>query len=79
MSTDADDFTVVPFNLLPSERNPNHTKADVEAEKEMIRKRILPVENVNLLSDPKALELLRDLGSDLVCSPPISFIQNKKH
>ena len=72
MSTDADEFIVlVPFNLLPSERDPNHTVADVEAEKEMILKRILPVENIDLLSDPEALELLRNLGLDLVCSPPI--------
>jgi len=71
MTTDDDEFMVVPFNLLPSERDPNHSKADIDAEKEFIRQRILPVENIDLLSDPEALKLLRDLGSDIninICS-----------
>ncbi|KAF8543506.1 pyridoxal phosphate-dependent transferase [Trichophaea hybrida] len=65
MSTDNDKFMVVPFNPLPSERDPNHSKADVDAEKKFIRERILPVENIDLLSDLKALHLLQYLDSDI--------------
>jgi hypothetical protein len=66
MSTDADDFKVIPFNILPVERNPDCTQADINKQKEFIRTRILPVENIDLLKDPEALDLLRELGSDLI-------------
>lgn len=66
MSTDDDVFKVVPFNLLPSERKAGCTPADIEAERKFIREHILPLQNIDLLSDPKALGLLRELGSDLI-------------
>jgi len=66
MSIDDDVFKVVPFNLLPSERKEGCTPGDIAAERKFIRDHILPVENIALLSDPKALGLLRELGSDLV-------------
>jgi hypothetical protein len=66
MSTDDDEFKVVPFNLLPVERMEGCTQADIDKQKAFIRTRILPVDNVALLEDPEALELLRELGSDLV-------------
>jgi hypothetical protein len=66
MSTDDDEFKVVPFNFLPVERTEGCTQADIDKQKEFIRTRILPVDNAALLEDQEALELLRELGSDLV-------------
>lgn len=71
MSTQEDDFVVVPLNELPSELK-NGTPEEVEAEKQKIRDRVLQKTNAEIVSedegrpkDDKALALLRALGSDL--------------
>jgi hypothetical protein len=56
---------VVPFNMLPTERNNAGPKA-VEDQKTLIEKRILGVSNEDLMRDSVAADLLKDLGSDLM-------------
>jgi len=65
MST-GDNFRVVPFNLLPSERKAGCTQANIEAKRNFICEHIIPVENIDLLSNRKTLGLLRELGLDLI-------------
>ena len=60
------DLVVVPFNMLPSEMEPGATLADVEREKEFIRKRILNRPNEELVHDTEAMKLVQKLGSDLM-------------
>ena len=71
MSTNDDDFVVVPLNELPSEIK-NGTPEEIEAEKQKIRDRVLQKTNAEIVSedesrpkDDQALALLRALGSDL--------------
>lgn len=72
MTDDSMPFTVVPFNMLPSELAPDATPESIEAEKEWIRNNILGSSNLNIVSSnstspggDSALSLLRKLGSDL--------------
>jgi len=65
-------YTVVPFNMLPSELAENSTPDSVEAEKQWIRDNILSSSNLAIVSNEStspggdtALSLLRKLGSDL--------------
>lgn len=71
--TDADSpFVCVPFNELPSERDPNSTPRKVENEKRRIRKEIINKPNSQIIAEDrnrkpeaKATKLMRALGSDL--------------
>lgn len=54
MSTDSDDFIVVPLN-----------EAGGEAEKKFIRTHILGQSNEALVNDPQAMQVLKSLGSDM--------------
>lgn len=72
MTDDDMSFTVVPFNMLPSELDPDATPSSIEAEKQWIRDNILSASNhdivANTSTSPRgddALSLLRKLGSDL--------------
>ena len=65
MSNKDTDFVVVPLNPLPAELEPNPTPEKIEAQKEYIRKNILPKENWELVEDEDAMTLLNKLGSDL--------------
>lgn len=65
MSTDKTDFIVVPLNPIPAERDPDANPADIEAQKEFIRTRIIAVDNADLVEDDEAMKLLNQLGSDL--------------
>ncbi|KAK2753458.1 hypothetical protein FQN54_007848 [Arachnomyces sp. PD_36] len=72
MTTDEDNFICVPFHKLPSEKDPNSTPADVEAEKQRIRDTILGKTNREIVQsdigkpvEEKSMTLLRNLGSDL--------------
>ncbi|KAL1650206.1 hypothetical protein SLS58_001017 [Diplodia intermedia] len=72
MTDDTMEFVVVPFNMLPSELEPNATPESIEAEKQWIRDNILSSSNLNIVTNSStspggdtALSLLRKLGSDL--------------
>lgn len=72
MTTDEDNFICVPFHMLPSEKKPNSTRADVEEERQRIRDEVLSKTNREIVQDDihkptelKAMTLLRNLGSDL--------------
>jgi len=61
-----EDFFTVPFNHVPSEKIAGHTEADVKAEKDFIRTRILDKSNEELFNDSAAIQKLRLVGSDLM-------------
>lgn len=72
MTDDSLPFTVVPFNMLPSELAEGATQESIEAEKQWIRDNILSASNLQIVSNTNtspggdtALTLLRKLGSDL--------------
>ena len=72
MTTDDDDFTCVPFHMLPSEQKPDASSYDIEREKERIRWEILTKTNSRIARhdadrpvEEKTMTLLRGLGSDL--------------
>lgn len=65
-------FVCVPFNELPSERDPNRSERKVENEKRRIRKEIINKPNSQIIAEDrnrkpeaKATKLMRALGSDL--------------
>lgn len=72
MTDDSMEFTVIPFNMLPSELVDGATEESIEAEKQWIRDNILSASNLEIVSNTStspsgddALTLLRKLGSDL--------------
>ncbi|KAK7709317.1 hypothetical protein SLS64_006229 [Diaporthe eres] len=65
-------FTVIPFNMLPSELTDDATEESIEAERQWIRDNILSASNLEIVTNTStspggddALTLLRKLGSDL--------------
>lgn len=63
MSDEDTDFRVTTLNMLPDERsNPG---VEPTSQKEFIRKRILNVPNSELIQDSEAMQLIKDMGSDL--------------
>ena len=62
MSTESDDFIVVPFNPLPAEIDGPQALAK---QKEYIRANILGKLNEDIVKNPTAKDLLCQLGSDL--------------
>lgn len=72
MSDDNMPFTVVPFNMLPSELAEGASEDSIESEKQWIRDNILSSSNLEIVSNTTtspggddALGLIRKLGSDL--------------
>jgi hypothetical protein len=63
MAADDDPFIIVPFQRLPAEKA-GQSPAEVKAQLEYIRKEIVPKTNDELIADPKAMALFRELGSD---------------
>ena len=65
---DDNELIVRPFNLLPAEKeNLLHPDPDkVAAQKQLIRDRIINTENAELLADKEVMQLLSELGSDLM-------------
>ncbi|KAH8081991.1 pyridoxal phosphate-dependent transferase [Cristinia sonorae] len=61
-----EDLLVVPFNMLPAETTTGATLDDVEAQKQFIRDRILKPTNSELVVDDEAMQLVSQLGSDLM-------------
>jgi hypothetical protein len=55
------EFKVVPFPKLPNEGTPGGT----ESVQKIIREQIIGRSKLEILSDPEALEMLRNLGSNL--------------
>ena len=60
------DLVVVPFNMLPTEQGPDPDPKKIREQKEWILKRITNRPNSELVDDPEAMELMQDLGSDLM-------------
>ncbi len=63
---DTPELVVAPFNMLPSEQKLHATQRDVEKEKQFIREHILNRPNRELVADKDAMELVQQLGSDLL-------------
>ncbi|KAF8824088.1 hypothetical protein HHX47_DHR9000097 [Lentinula edodes] len=63
MSSSESTFVVRPLNLLPAEIN--GIPEEVEAQKELIRKKILSVPNRELVNDKETWKLVVEMGSDL--------------
>ncbi|KAJ3785409.1 pyridoxal phosphate-dependent transferase [Lentinula aff. detonsa] len=63
MSTNKSPFVLRPLNLLPAETD--GTPEEVEAQKELIRKKVLPVPNRELVKDKETWKLVVEMGSDL--------------
>ncbi|KAI9370253.1 pyridoxal phosphate-dependent transferase [Aspergillus egyptiacus] len=62
-------FVCVPFNMLPSERGQGGKaflhSPNVEAEREWIRENIIGKENSEIMGNPRIMDFLREIGSDL--------------
>ncbi|CAG8812966.1 4702_t:CDS:2, partial [Cetraspora pellucida] len=66
MSTDDDDFIVVPFNMLPAEKLNSPNQKEVEKQKDKIRELIVNKSNLEIIKNEEALNLIRNVGSDLI-------------
>ncbi|KAL9610984.1 MAG: hypothetical protein Q9167_004329 [Letrouitia subvulpina] len=66
ITNDTSELVVVPFNMLPAEKKPNPDPKAIEEDKEFIRKRIINKSNLELVNDKKAMEMMAQLGSDLM-------------
>jgi hypothetical protein len=64
MAAANDPFIIVPFQRLPAERD-GKSRAEVKAQLEYIRQEIAKKTNDELIADPRAMALFRELGSDL--------------
>ena len=65
MAREQDDFVIVPVQRLPAEREGKSARV-VRTQLDYIREEIVPKTNDELLADPKAMKLFRELGPDLV-------------
>ncbi|KAH8099817.1 pyridoxal phosphate-dependent transferase [Cristinia sonorae] len=63
MSTSTSEFIVRPLNLLPAEMH--GTPEEIEAQKNLIREKVLSVSNRELVNDADTWKLVVDMGSDL--------------
>lgn len=66
----SENFVVVPFNMLPVE-SPNHierygTSITVQGQQKFITDYIIGKSDLELKHDPVAMELLRNIGSELI-------------
>jgi Pyridoxal-dependent decarboxylase conserved domain len=75
MASDDDDFTITPFQRLPAEAA-GKSPAEIRKQYEYVRHKIVPRSNEELLNDPKAMKLFRELGSDQII---IAYSFNFKH
>ncbi|RHZ77170.1 hypothetical protein Glove_184g147 [Diversispora epigaea] len=66
MSTEEDDFIVIPFNMLPAEKLSPPNSKEVEKQKRDIRKLIVGKSNFEIVNNKDATKLIKDLGSDLM-------------
>lgn len=68
VSMEDERFRITMLNRIPAEREPVVDPRKVQAQKTFIRKRIAEASNEQLLNDPEAMALFRELGPDLVIS-----------
>lgn len=64
MTLESDTLIVVPFNMLPAEREGKSVE-EVEAQRAFIKRNIADRPNHELVQDPEAMHLVRMMGSDL--------------
>jgi hypothetical protein len=69
MSLDHPNLLVVPFQMLPSEMDPETSAKKVDEERRFIRDVILEHPREVLAKDSQASALMRQMGSDLVVNP----------
>jgi len=65
MAEASDDFVVVPVQQIPAERE-GLSPAQIAAQMDFIKTRIVPVQNNALVQDAEAMALLKELGSDQI-------------
>lgn len=65
MADEKDDFIVVPVQQIPAERE-GRSSGEIQKQMELIKTRIVPVQNNELIKDADAMALLKELGSDQI-------------
>ena len=65
MADPDDPFIVIPVQQVPAEKK-GGTRTEIKAQLKFIRERIVEKENNDLLKDPEAMDLLKQLGSDQI-------------
>lgn len=65
MSLDHPNLLVVPFQMLPSETRPDACVEEIDEERRYIRDTLLRRTWEELANDPKACDLMREMGPDL--------------
>ncbi len=65
MAEENDPFIIVPFQRLPSQKN-GGTPEEIKEQYEFIKHEIVPKTNAEIMSNPKAVDLLPELGSDQI-------------
>lgn len=66
MDMNEPELIVVPFNMLPTEQEPNPDPKRITDQRKFILERITNAKNSELLKDKDAWDLLKQLGSDLM-------------
>lgn len=66
MSTNDDNFIVIPFNMLPSEKCFPQNLEEIKKEKQLIRTLIVEKSNHEIVVCDRAMDLIKKLGSDLM-------------
>ncbi|CAG8544963.1 22226_t:CDS:2 [Gigaspora margarita] len=66
MSTDKDNFIVVPFNMLPTEKLNTPNSEEVRKQKQKISELIVTKSNLDIINNEEALNLIKKVGSDLI-------------
>ncbi len=75
MADEKDPFIIVPFQRLPAQKN-GESPEKVKEQYEFIKHEIVPKTNEEIMSDPDAVKLLPELGSDQII---ITYAFNFKH
>ncbi|MGH2852813.1 MAG: pyridoxal phosphate-dependent decarboxylase family protein [Solirubrobacteraceae bacterium] len=75
MAGEEENFTITPFQRLPAEAA-GEPPAKVRKQYEYVRDEIVPKTNGELLADPTAMKLFRELGSDQII---VAYAFNFKH
>lgn len=65
MAEESDDFIVAPVQQIPAERE-GKSPEEIRRQMEFIKTRIVPRQNNELIQDPEAMALLKELGSDQI-------------
>jgi glutamate/tyrosine decarboxylase-like PLP-dependent enzyme len=65
MANEKDDFIVVPVQQIPAERE-GKTPDEIKKQLEYIRNKIVNRSNEEIIADPEAMSMLKELGSDQI-------------